>query len=144
MESTSQLSDANWPVTLSVPSPGVEPKEGEGVPRRHPLIAGGGFIDHWDANIRTPYASFLEACRKYEDCDFLGVRSQIVDEDGQTVAGPFVFQSYGHVRRRVGNFAAGLSSRLELPPKSNVGLFSVNRPEWVILHDLLIYYMIYR
>lgn len=43
----------------------------------------------------------------------------------------YVFQTYGHVGKRVSDLAAGLSS-LSLPPKSNVGIFSINRAEWLI------------
>lgn len=43
----------------------------------------------------------------------------------------YVFQTYAHVSKRINDLAAGLSS-LSLPPTSNIGIFSVNRAEWLI------------
>lgn len=59
------------------------------------------------------------------DKDFLGVR---ILEGG--VAGPYKFESYAAVSQRVVNLAAFLQS-LGLPKNSNIGLYSINRPEWV-------------
>jgi len=47
------------------------------------------------------------------------------------VAGPFVWETYQQVYDRVLNFASALST-LGLTKGSSVGIFCVNRPEWVI------------
>lgn len=39
--------------------------------------------------------------------------------------------TYGEVKVRVDNIAAGLAS-FGMPEKSNIGLYSINRPEWVL------------
>ncbi len=43
----------------------------------------------------------------------------------------YVFETYGHVAKRVSDLAAGMS-QLGLQEKTNIGLFSINRAEWVI------------
>jgi long-chain acyl-CoA synthetase len=43
----------------------------------------------------------------------------------------YVFQTYGHVSKRISDLAAGMSS-LGLQPKSSIGIFSINRAEWLI------------
>ena len=48
------------------------------------------------------------------------------------VAGPYVWKSYNEVFVQVKNFGSGLAKRKLLSPNSNVALFSINRPEWVI------------
>jgi len=44
----------------------------------------------------------------------------------------YVFQTYGHVAKRILDLAAGFTALFDLPPSSNIGLFSINRPEWFI------------
>lgn len=45
--------------------------------------------------------------------------------------GPFQFESYARVAERVLNMAAVMKS-LNFKEKACIGLYSVNRPEWVI------------
>lgn len=60
------------------------------------------------------------------DLDFLGTR-RIENGEGKE----YVFETYAHVAKRVRDFAAGLK-HLGLKEKANVGLFSINRSEWII------------
>lgn len=50
---------------LSVESPGAEAREGEGLPRRHPLVANGDFIQTYDDSVTTLYESFMLSVRKF-------------------------------------------------------------------------------
>ena len=43
----------------------------------------------------------------------------------------YVFETYAHVAKRVRDFAAGLKC-LGPKEKANIGLFSINRSEWII------------
>lgn len=45
--------------------------------------------------------------------------------------GPFEFESYAKVSERIVNVAAALKA-INIPEKTCIGLYSVNRPEWVI------------
>ncbi|KAJ3335648.1 Long chain acyl-CoA synthetase 7 peroxisomal, partial [Kappamyces sp. JEL0680] len=60
------------------------------------------------------------------DKKFLGHRPMI---DG--VAGPYVWQTYKQVYARIKNLGSALINR-GYNPEENIGLFSINRPEWVI------------
>lgn len=56
----------------------------------------------------------------------MGVRKLVNGE-----AGEYEFESYERVGQRVHNLAAGLAS-FKLGVKANIGLYSVNRPEWIL------------
>lgn len=58
---------------------------------------------------------------------FLGHR--IMSDDG--VAGPYRWQSYNQVLSRIKNLGSALINR-GYQKEENIGLFSINRPEWVI------------
>jgi long-chain acyl-CoA synthetase len=47
------------------------------------------------------------------------------------VAGEYVWETYDQIYKRVINIGAGLAA-LGMKPDTNIGLFSINRPEWVI------------
>jgi len=57
--------------------------------------------------------------------EFLGVRRMVGEDPAE-----YVFETYERVGQRVNNLAAGLAT-LNIPAKANVGLYSINRPEWV-------------
>ena len=63
------------------------------------------------------------------DKDFLGAR-KYNEELGQM--GPFIFETYSQASKRIVNVAAALKS-IDIKEKACVGLYSVNRPEWVDL-----------
>ena len=46
--------------------------------------------------------------------------------------GPFIFETYSQASKRIVNVAAALKS-IDIKEKACVGLYSVNRPEWVDL-----------
>jgi long-chain acyl-CoA synthetase len=52
-------------------------------------------------------------------------------DEGTGQAGPFQFETYAQVAERVVKIAAALKS-LNIEEKACIGLYSVNRPEWVI------------
>lgn len=56
----------------SVPSPDTEKRPGEGIPRRHPLVANRPLLKKYDCHISTIYESFLASVRKRGKATFLG------------------------------------------------------------------------
>lgn len=50
---------------FSVEATDVVPKQGEGIPRRHTLVANGQFIATYAAEVRTLYDSFVLASSRY-------------------------------------------------------------------------------
>ena len=115
------------PRQLSAEAPNYESKPGEGVPRRHPLVADGQFVTTYSNDVSTLYDSFNRACSKYGPNQYLGYREK--DETG--IAGPYQWLTYEQVKKRVDDFASGLAAKLNLPEKTNVGIYSINRVEWV-------------
>lgn len=99
---------------------------GEGKPRRHPMVANGDFICLFKDDVRTLYDTFRNAVTQYGENDFLGWRPR--EKEG---FGPYKFMTYREVEERVVNFAAGLAS-FNLGEKSHIGLYAINRPEWVL------------
>ena len=78
---------------------------------------------------QTSYHTFRRAVQRYPHLPCLGVRSLLAD--GSNRVGPYVFQTYAQVNERIANLAAAMQS-FGLEPKARVGLYSVNRPEWII------------
>lgn len=99
---------------------------GEGKPRRHPLFVSRDLVRTYREGIATLYDVFVHAISEYKNSNFLGWRPKV---DGR--CGPYQFMTYGVVGERVANLAAGLAS-FDLPKNSNVGIYSINRPEWVM------------
>jgi long-subunit acyl-CoA synthetase (AMP-forming) len=62
----------------------------------------------------------------FKDNDFLGVRRV---ENGEPKE--YVWESHNTVRRRVENYAKGLK-KLGLGRQEALGVYGVNRPEWVM------------
>ncbi|KAJ3088549.1 Long chain acyl-CoA synthetase 7 peroxisomal [Quaeritorhiza haematococci] len=98
--------------------------EGEGKPRRHVLFPKGGIVA--PEHVTTLYENFMHGVKQGGDKEFLGHRPIT---NGQ--AGAYVWQSYNEVHTRAKNVGAALVKR-GLTPDTNIGLFSINRPEWVI------------
>ncbi|CAI2182139.1 11536_t:CDS:2 [Funneliformis geosporum] len=94
---------------------------GEGKPRRNALCPDKLIVHPNGAT--TLYENFLNGVKEAGDGNFLG-RREIKD-------GPYVWQSYREVQKRVSNFGSGLN-KMGLKPKDLVGFFSINTPEYVM------------
>ncbi|CAG8514565.1 3063_t:CDS:2 [Funneliformis caledonium] len=95
---------------------------GEGKPRRNALCPDKLIVHPTGAT--TLYENFLNGVKEAgDDGNFLGHR-EIKD-------GPYVWQSYRKVQKRVSNFGSGLR-KLGLKPKDLMGFFSINTPEYVM------------
>lgn len=113
-------------IPLSMEAEGPS-RPGEGKPRRHPAIIGKDFIQTFSSRVATLYDAFLNACTRYGQHRFLGWRPKL--DNGQF--GSYQFITYEETLERVKSLAAGLAS-LNVSPKTNIGLYSINRPEWVL------------
>ncbi|KAG2181074.1 hypothetical protein INT43_008656 [Umbelopsis isabellina] len=109
---------------FTVPAPGAVKKDGETVPRRHFKFAD-RLLDHPD-NVTTMWDVFLHGNKISGDNDFLGVRRM---ENGEPKE--YIWESSNSVRRRVENYAKGLS-KLGLGRQEALGVYGVNRPEWTM------------
>jgi long-chain acyl-CoA synthetase len=98
--------------------------EGYGPARR--VYTGKGPLVTLPPGVSNLHENFLRGVSLGKDGPFLGHR---VITNG--VAGVYEWQSYNQVHKRVLNLGSAFAN-LGLSPNSNVGLFSVNRPEWVI------------
>ncbi|KAJ3022962.1 Long chain acyl-CoA synthetase 7 peroxisomal [Thoreauomyces humboldtii] len=90
-------------------------------------------------NVKTVYDLFEAGLRKSPKSNCLGHREVIGrDKTGALQWGGYVWQDYQTVARRRLNFGAGLQYIFEdvlggqVDQKYNLGLYSVNRPEWLI------------
>src|SRR5215469_3084467 len=108
---------------FSVPVSGATKKSGETIPRRHPLLEGRAFPNGYNTSSTTFYELALEAFQKFSTCNFLGHRSIISGESSNDIKyGPYVWETYEDVHKRMKHFAAGLA-HLGLKDKCNVGLY---------------------
>jgi long-chain acyl-CoA synthetase len=105
----------------------VPVKEGESAPRSHLGTLGVAQDIPFDG-CRTPYATFWRSVRIFGNMPMLGARTLVASTGA---VGPFKFESYREVGTRVQNLAAALQA-MGLQPKDRVGLYSQNRPEWII------------
>ncbi|KAJ3216540.1 Long chain acyl-CoA synthetase 7 peroxisomal [Dinochytrium kinnereticum] len=99
---------------------------GEGKPRVNAFLTTPGKVVVFPDGITNLHENLLTGMKKSGNKPFLGTRPIV-----NGVAGPYIWQSYNEVYKRVKNLGAGLLKR-GLKPNSNVGLFSINRAEWVI------------
>jgi long-chain acyl-CoA synthetase len=83
-------------------------------------------IDQSDKSIRTVYDSVIQSFTKREQLLCAGRRKKL--DDGKW--GPFEFHTYKEVRKIFEDFAAGLRS-LGVEPRTHLGVYSKNRPEWL-------------
>ncbi|KAI8804927.1 hypothetical protein BJ742DRAFT_871479 [Cladochytrium replicatum] len=105
---------------------------GEGKPRKAALFAKDPQVDMLPG-VTSIYENFLRALKIAGNEPFMGVRPIINGE-----AGPYVWQTYNEVFERVKDLAAYFKL-LGLEQKANIGLFSINRPEWVIAEQSCFY-----
>ncbi|RKP27272.1 hypothetical protein SYNPS1DRAFT_12943 [Syncephalis pseudoplumigaleata] len=109
----------------TIESPNAPDIPGEGKPRRHAILGDRDLIGPPEG-IHSAYENFLQGARLSNDGPYLGRRTII-----NGVAGPFVWETYGQVLKRVEAIASCLS-RLGATRQECIGLFSINRPEWII------------
>ncbi|KAJ3024216.1 Long chain acyl-CoA synthetase 7 peroxisomal [Thoreauomyces humboldtii] len=108
----------------TVDVPGAPDIEGETKPRRHYAHAARE-LDGCPPDCQSVHEVFLRGVKLSGDSPFLGTRVK----DG--VVGPFVWQSYNEIHKRVMNLASGYVLR-GIKSGGSLGLFSVNRAEWII------------
>ncbi|KAI8912730.1 hypothetical protein EDD86DRAFT_224169 [Gorgonomyces haynaldii] len=99
-------------------------KPGEGKARKYAKLEGKTTMV--PPHVTNLHENLLNAVQIAGDRPFLGHRPVT---NGQ--AGPYVWQTYSEVLKRVSNLGAGLVAK-GYKPDTNIGLFSINRPEWVI------------
>ncbi|KAJ3261778.1 hypothetical protein HK103_004729 [Boothiomyces macroporosus] len=109
----------------SVELPGVL-KAGEGPARRNANFTGPLVESVQDA--RTLHENFLRGLQKsgYGEGQYLGHRSRVSRE-----VGPYVWETYNQIYMRIQSFGTGLS-KIGGTFGTNIGLFSINRTEWVV------------
>ena len=114
-------------------------------------------MQSFDSSVLTLYDNFLSAVQKYGTHDILGYHATLGDlpflgvrrmENGE--AKEYVYESYKEVSVKVSGlayssqsgfcsltvfFRAGLSS-FGLESTAKIGIFAINRPEWVPIHVL--------
>lgn len=72
------------------------------------------------------YQNFQYAVEKWGNNRFIGKR-----DFAKNLSGPYVWQTYSQVNEQMQKLASGLQG-IGLKEKSNIGFYSVNKPEWVI------------
>ncbi|KAJ3124260.1 Long chain acyl-CoA synthetase 7 peroxisomal [Nowakowskiella sp. JEL0407] len=113
------------PELLSVEVADAPEIPGETKPRRSAAAPSGPLIKGMPG-ASTLHEHIVQCAAKYGDHPFLGKR---IITDG--VVGPYVFETYSEVFERMKNISSFLV-KYGIKPRQNVGLFSINRPEWVV------------
>ena len=114
---------------FSFEHPEVGADASSGCPRRHPLCQGSeeGLIRSYHPEIKTLRQSFLMSVSRNHGNPFLGTRERLPDGS----FGAYQWKSYGQVSELIDALVGGLST-LKLKSKAPVGLFSINREEWIV------------
>jgi len=99
---------------------------GEGPIHRHVLFKD-ALLETFDPKVKTLYDLFNVTCEKYGFAPFMGTRKKT----GETV-GDYVWETYAEVKARRDNFGSGIVTLTGHKPDDPVGIYSINRPEWVI------------
>lgn len=99
---------------------------GEGKPRRHPLALP-SLVSSLGTSTDTIYATFHTAVEKYPKNKFLGHRPIV---DGKALE--YEWETYEEVAGRIHDLASGLATLNEFCEGTRAGLYSINRPEWII------------
>ncbi|KAI9217205.1 hypothetical protein BC828DRAFT_391771 [Blastocladiella britannica] len=111
--------------SFTINSPGAPEVAGEGIPRRAAYL-GNDALSGMPPGIKSLHEVFLTGVKISGDRPFLGHRAVVGG-----VAGDYAWLTYNQIYARVRNLASGIAS-FGLAPQDPLGLFSINRSEWVI------------
>lgn len=98
--------------------------------RRHPNYASG--VLQLPQSMKTAQDMYLQSMEKFKERDYIGIRK--IDHDTGKRENRFSFISYTEAFRISNNFACGMM-KLGVRSRDLVGIFSENRPEWVLSSD---------
>lgn len=139
-----QLAKDTEPQSQEVGSLDTDMKRNAGASRTSNYIQGREFdsapVTESKESLTTVYEAFLNGMSKYPDSNCLGTRTYITDGadsskymmDKKFVKrGDYVWESYTDVNAKAVKFGAALVG-LGAKAGDNVGIFSINRAEWVI------------
>lgn len=113
----------NYPSVNAGPQSFIIPndKAGEGAIHRHPKCHE-KLLEYSSENVRTLYDNFRVTARQLPNNRCFGTRVN---------GGPFVWTTYAEALHRADSFGAGLLC-LGMKSKDMLGIYSVNRAEWVL------------
>ncbi|KAI9149871.1 medium-chain fatty acid-CoA ligase faa2 [Blastocladiella emersonii ATCC 22665] len=113
------------PEVFSIETPGAPDVPGEGKPRRAAYL---GDKELTSTPRRTPtiWATFARSAKLYGSRPYLGHRPIV-----NGTALPYVWQTYAEVANRVNHLGSALVAK-KLKAGANVGIYSINCPEWMI------------
>ena len=103
--------------------------QGETRPFRSSLCKDGKLVDHYFDDTTTMYESFQRGLRISHDQPCIGSR---VILDGEK-RGAYVWQTYSEVNEIATNLGSGLHFKGFAQPGSNIGIFSINMPQWTMV-----------
>jgi len=135
---------------FNVQVPGVEKKEGEGIPRRHPSAAA-GLVSRLEPDIATTYDIVKRGAAKFGDAQAIGSRSLIqvheetrmikrmVDDVEQEIPkkwtyyemGEYTYMSFNEYLARVNTTGAALKA-LGLKKGEKLQIFAATRFVWLL------------
>jgi len=109
------------PVTYRIPQPG---KKDESDILRN-ILSKDKLVERIDDDVKTLYDAFNRTVKRYPHNKYLGWR---VGES------PFKWMSYSMAATRSRNIGSGLRNLGLVPKQDFVGIYSINRPEWMLTH----------
>ncbi|XP_055854860.1 long-chain-fatty-acid--CoA ligase 1 isoform X2 [Episyrphus balteatus] len=86
----------------------------------------GKFVSYITENVRTLYQTFREGAYASNNGPCLGWR--------ETLSSPYQWMNYDEALLRAKNFGSGMIS-LGIKPKQLIGIYSLNRPEWILFEQ---------
>jgi len=105
--------------------------------RRHPEAANGFGMFATDEELKVEMQTGWDcaevAFKRYPKCKSFGYRPFEDPENDPSLRGQYQFDDYEFTAKQVYAVANGIAS-LGFEPKSNIGIFSINRSEWMVAH----------
>lgn len=99
---------------------------GEGPIHRHVAFKD-ALLETLDPKVRTLFDLFSQTCEKYGNAPYLGTRKKTVE-----TVGDYVWETYAEVKARRDNFGSGIVTLTGHKPDDPIGIYSINRSEWLI------------